>query len=83
MILNFNFAKKKKEFSKKLHLMRYEILMALRMQVKKEQEKEVVSIPVFLEVERRYKALTLASSTDVIKTYISLYKNGLVSGKAL
>lgn len=68
---------------KRCQMMNSEIICAIAHQVKKEQEKEIVSIPVFMEVQSRYDGLKLQSYQDVVNAYKLFYNKGLVSGISL
>ena len=79
-IINFLKRMNAKKQHEKCKRMNSEILCAIVHQVRKEQEKETVSIPAFIEVQSRYDSLEIKSYQDVIRAYKLFYSKGLVSG---
>lgn len=82
-IINKINEKRQEKMHKRCQMMNSEIICAIAHQVKKEQEKENVSIPVFMEVQSRYDSLKLQSYQDVVNAYKLFYNKGLVSGISL
>lgn len=75
--------RKQKNLRKKCQMMNSEIICAIAHQVKKEQEKETVSVPAFMEVQSRYDNLHIKSYQDVTNAYKLFHSEGLVSGICL
>ena len=60
--------------------MNSEIINAIQFQVMEEQKKSDVSIPSFLEVDRRYEELNIKTADDLRRVYKTFLELGWVSG---
>lgn len=60
-----------------------EIRCSIVYDVLKEQEQQGVKLPVFQEVEQRYKRLNISTPLDLKKVYTRLFLEGAVSGVEL
>lgn len=83
MIKEFLIKRRNAIQAKKLMLrqaMNSEIVNAIQFQVMEEQKKSDVSIPYFLEVDRRYEELNIKTADDLRRVYKNFLKLGWVSG---
>ena len=60
-----------------------EIRCSIIYNVLKEQEKQIFRLPVFMEVEQRYRDLNITTPKDLKRVYTQLFFKGEVSGVEL